>query len=377
MYRHLCLGITIISCFLVGICAKAQDNASLNGFGVETNAMFGKIIRHSPKFTAPIPELSSAMEVNLAWQTYGRKRWEQKRNFPQVGVGIVYTDYGLNSVFGHCIGVNANMQVPLMRRGRVEWTCRFGLGLAYVTKKYQDYAPFDTINNAVSSHVNAFPVLVSDLRYHINNHWDIQGGVNFTHISNALYSEPNLGVNMVGLHIGTRYFPVTNRPKCIACEVPRLKSRFLVEMRTAISYKHARAEGSPVLPAYVGALAVSKRWLGKNKVYAGVDYVYHQDVYAFLKNYGVDIGVEKQHSWDGTFFAGNEFIVGRVGITMQAGAYYHQTFLHFDTFVEKFGLKYYLFSRERGPVKELFLSAMLTTHGVVAEYSDFGVGFAF
>lgn len=377
MCKYLCTGIAIISCFLNIACALAQNTGSLYGFGVETNVIAGRIIRHSDKFRAPVPELSSAMEVNFAWQTYGKRKWEQTRNFPQMGVGIIYTDYGLKSVFGQCLGINANMQVPLIRRGRAEWTCRFGVGLAYVTKKYQDYPPFDTINNAVSTHINAFPVLVSDVRYHINNHWDMQGGVNFTHISNALYSEPNLGVNMVGVHVGARYFPVTSRPKCVRCEQPWLNNRLLVEMRAAISYKHARAEGSPVLPAYIGAAAASWRWRGKNKVYAGADYVYHEDVYAFLKNYGVDMGVEKQHSWDGTFFVGNELMTGRVSLVTQVGAYYHQTFLHFDTFVEKLGLKYYLLSAERGPIRELFLSALLNTHGAVAEYSEFGMGIAF
>ena len=150
-----------------------------------------------------------------------------------------------------------------------------------------------------------------------------------------------------------------------------------MEVRAGISYKHARAEGSPVEPAYIGAVAVSRRWHGRNKLYLGIDAAYHRDVYAFLKNYGVNRGLERQTSWDGTVFLANEFMIGRVGILTQVGVYYRQTFLDFDPVVEKLGVKYYVLSRERGPVKEFFLSALLTTHAVVAEYSEFGIGVSF
>lgn len=377
MYKLLYGFIITLSALLCNTALIAQDTALLNGVGVEANLIAGKIIKHTVNFHAPVPAVSSAAEINFVWQTYGRKKWEQRRKFPQVGVGIIYTDYGLNSVFGRCVGVDANLQLPIIKGKKMGWYCRLGLGLAYVTKCYSDSPPYDTINNAVSTHLNAFPVFESNVRYSLDKHWDVQAGVSFTHISNALFSEPNLGVNMVGGHIGMRYFPLTSHPKCLMCELPRLRNRVLLEARAAISYKHARAEGSPVMPAYIGAVAVSRRWLGKNKLFAGVDYAYHKDVYAFLKNYGVDRGVEKQNSWDGSFFAGNEFIVGRVGMMLQVGTYYHQTFLHFDSFVEKIGIKYYLMSREHGPMKETFLSAILTTHGIVAEYSEFGIGFCF
>jgi hypothetical protein len=41
------------------------------------------------------------------------------------------------------------------------------------------------------------------------------------------------------------------------------------------------------------------------------------------------------------------------------------------------GGKYYLLMHERGLVKELFVSALLNTHGAVAEYAEFGMGVAF
>lgn len=339
--------------------------------------MSGRIVRHSANFPRNVPQVSLAADLNLVWNTYGRKEWNQRSCFPTTGLGILYTDYCSKNVFGHFVGVYPNLFLPFACGERVQWTCRLGVGLAYTNKRYSLAPDYDTLNTAISSHVNALAVFVSDVRYHVNPHWDVQAGINFSHISNALYSEPNLGINMVGAHIGARYFPCVANPQRITCSLPKLPPRWLVDVRGGMSHKRARAKGNPVKPAYIGAISVSRRWNQRHKVFAGVDAAYHEDVYAFLKNYGVDLGVEKQNSWDGGFFAGNEFIVGRVGMLASVGMYYKQTFLHFDSFYEKIGVKYYLCAREKGFVKEWFLSAMLNTHGIVAEYSEFGMGVAF
>jgi len=354
-----------------------QDTLKNKGVGIEVNLMGGHIIRHSAKFTAPVPPASAAIDVNIVWQTYGKKDWNQRCGFPVTGLGVIYTDYRSKNVFGKCLGIYPNVQVPIIRKDKIEWTGKLGVGVAYVTKKYDLYPDYDTLNTAISTHINAFPVFMSDIRYHVDQHWDLQAGVNFTHISNALFKEPNLGVNLVGGHLGVRYFPAVARPEKTMRELPVLKNRWLVDVRVATAHKEARAAGNPIKAAYVGAISVSRRWRSKNKMFAGIDAAYHDDVHAFLINYGVELGQEKQHSWDGGIFVGNEFVVGRVGILGVVGTYYRQTFLDFDPIYEKLGVKYYLANKEKGLFKEFFLSAMLNTHGVVAEYSEFGLGVAF
>src|SRR4051812_21846344 len=197
MYRNLLQLLVVVACLPYAGSAYGQEQHPMSGFGVEGNLLAGKIFKHSPKFTAPIPALSTALDVNFVWQTYGKKDWEQRRNFPIVGVGITCTDYGNNAVFGRAVGIYPNLQFRLARVKNVEWTFRIGDGLAYVTKKYQRTNPVDTVNTAVGTHLNDFAVLMTDLRYHIDNHWHMQFGLNLTHISNADTHQPNLGVNMV------------------------------------------------------------------------------------------------------------------------------------------------------------------------------------
>ena len=147
-------------------------------------------------------------------------------------------------------------------------------------------------------------------------------------------------------------------------------------MRQSISYKEARTPGGPELPTYITAAYVSRRWLSKNKLYLGADYAFHNDTYEELKYWGFTWN-NRAHAWDGAIFAGNEFLVGRLGLITQVGVYYKQTYLKNDPVYEKIGGNFYIFKKETGPLKELFLSAILLTHGIVAELSEFGIGAGF
>ena len=360
--------------FIMGLLAVSYTRAQ-EGFGVEADFLAGRIVKH--KLIAPIPSLSTAFDVNFVWQTYGTKPWQQGRNFPQIGIGATYTDYGNNQVFGSCVGVYPNLQVPIIRARKWEWVLRLGDGLGYVSRKYQPAPHADTLNNAIGSHINDFAIFMADFRLSLNKHWNIQLGANFTHISDADFRQPNLGVNMSGAHFGLQYFPENSKPAHRVQDLPKPKNRWLAEMRVASAFTEARTPGSPELPTYIIAAGASMRWLGKNKFFTGADYAFHEDTYEELKYWRHYSGDEAAHAWDGSVFAGNEFLMGRLGLVAQVGVYYHQTYLKFDPFCEKIGGKFYLASKEKGSVKELFISALLLTHAIVAEFAEFGVGVGF
>jgi len=359
--------------------ASAQEKPE-SGFGIETNILAGKVVKHTVKFTAPIPALSMAFDANFVWKTNGTRSWHKWRKYPQIGIGMTFTDYGNADVLGYCMAVYPNIQIPIIQGEKLEFTARIGDGVGYVTKKFQRTSPVDTLNNAIGSHINDFAIFLLDLRYHFNKHWHIQAGLNLTHISNAGTAQPNLGVNMVGGHFGTTYYPGSYRPVCLPGEDCKLKRRWLLQGRMDIAYKQARSANAPFLPSYMPSAYISKRYNGKNKVYLGGDYAFHNDVLAFMRYYDVDNwpgdhGRQRRESWDGTIFAGHEFIVGRLGIVTQLGFYYHQTYLKYDIYNEKIGGHLYLIQREKGPIKELFVSALLLAHGFAAERAEFGLGF--
>jgi len=355
----------------------AQTTDKLDGFGIEANIMGGKIFRHTQRFLGPMPDFCSALDINFLQKTDGRQAWQQRRNYIQWGVGLTYTDYGMKDVYGSCIGMYPNIQLPIIRRKNLEWTFRFGLGLGYVSKRFNRYPDFDTLNNAVSSHINNFSLFSTDIRYRLNEHWDLQAGLNFTHISNAAFRQPNLGINMYAVHIGVRYFPTTSEPAKIKRRLQPLSNRYLVQARVGMALNGAGNGAGPQYPAYLASAFVSKRYASKNKVFVGVDYSYHERIYAFLRNNEILPGEEKQYSWKSAVFVGHEWLMGRGALTLQIGVYLKQAYLRMDPYYQKIGYNYYLIRQENGLLKELYLSAQLKTHKTIAELAEFGFGVSF
>ena len=373
-----CVLYSLLLVLIVAHTCVAQDARPWEGFDIEANGFAGKVIKHTPKFHLPLPAITTGIDINFQYKAFGRKDWEQRRKFPVIGVAVAYTDYGIDSVYGRCFSIYPNLLIPLITGNKIDWTIRIGDGMGYVTNRYSRSGPSDTLNNAIGSHINDYASFMMDLRYHANTHWDVQAGVNFSHISDASFHQPNLGINLVGAHIGVKYFPVTSCPTCRKRELKPLKNRWLGEFRLTMAYDASNAPNGPAYPVYLATGFVSKRWLSKNKVFAGLDYSYHTQIYAYLRNNGfVAQGTEREHSYKSAVFLGNEFLLGRVGIVLQAGYYLHQAFLEQGKVYEKLGGNLYLVQREKGPIKEFYLCAFLKTHLSVAELAEFGFGMGF
>jgi hypothetical protein len=356
--------------------ATAQEGTP--GFGIEANLAAGKVIKHTPKFTLPIPELSTAAEVHFLWKTYGKKEWQRTRHYPQVGLGITYTNYGNTDVYGHVLGIYPTLELPLIRTQHWEWSLRLGMGLGYATERFSRLGPNpDTVNVAIGSHINNFTLFSTDIRYKINKHWDIQAGVNFSHISDAAFRKPNLGINMAGGHIGLRYFPVTSEPKLNHDAVKKMPGRFLLQARAGIAMNSAGSGNGPLSPVYLGTVYLSRRYHGNNKVFAGVDYQYNTGIYSFLRNYEIFPGDEFQHTWQGGVYIGNEFMFGCAGLVFLVGTYVHQAYLKIAPVYEKLGINWYVLRQEKGLFKEVYIATLLKTHMTQAELAELGLGVGF
>lgn len=344
---------------------------------VEANFMAGKVLKHTSKFRPPIPELSTAFNVALLKQTIGTKDWEQRRHYPIWGVGLTYTNYGIDSIYGSSIGLCLFAQKCIIRGKRLEWTVSGGLGLGYVTRHYERSPTWDTLNNVIGSEINNYTLMQTDLRYRIDAHWSIQAGLNFSHLSNGALKQPNLGINLYGGHIGLRYWPGGDRPTFIDRERPRLHNRVLAQARLGIAFNESGNADGPIYPTYLASGYASWRYKSRNKVFIGLDYSYHTRIYAFQRNNEINVGHERANSWKSAVFFGHEWLFGRLGVMAQIGIYIKEAALTLDPFYEKIGYNYYLIQTEHGALKELWISTLLKTHKSNAELVEWGLGFGF
>jgi len=363
----------LLLCYLLPIIpATAQEN-----YGIEASFIAGKVIKHTPKFSAPVPPISTAYELDWLKQTRGTQAWEQRRKYPLWGIGAALVHYGVDSVYGNAIGVYPLLQVPIIRGKSLEWTMRAGLGIGYVSRHYERYPVWDTLDNAIGSHINNFSMIATDLRYRINSSWSLQLGLNFMHLSNGAMKQPNLGVNMAGGHIGLRYWPDGDRKPKIHSKLARLKDRVLIQARVGMAFEESGTTDGPIYHTYLSSLYASRRYRGKNKVFLGIDYSYHQSIYAFQRNNEINVGNEAAHSWKSAIFLGHEWRYGHMSLMTQIGVYIKEADLKQDPYYEKIGYNYYVYSAEHGPLKELCLSVLLKTHKSVAELIEYGITFGF
>lgn len=356
---------------------KAQEQRDWSGFGIESNVMIGKIIRHTPRFTGTLPDHIYSFDINLIKKTRGQKDWQQRRHYPQIGIGFHYNNYNMPGVFGQTFGIFPNIQLNLIKGETFEWTVRAGMGVCYDTKPYERTPNSNLENVAIGGHWNNVSPFSTDIRWKVNQHWDIQAGLNFSHVSNAAFQQPNLGINSYGAHIGVRYFPVTSKPVKIIKDLPDLKNRWLLQARYSMAFIENSPADGPLNAVYMGALFVSKRYLSRNKLYAGVDYTYNSAKYAKLKSIEHFQGEEYKYSTQAAIFLGNEFLVGRLGILFQLGYYVHEMDEQEDNIYQKVGGNFYFIQKEKGPLKELFFSAILKTHKGTAEFFEMGLGVGF
>lgn len=363
-----------ITCFLP-VHSFAQHK--LAGMGMEANIARGQIYRHSKKSPTQLPDAVTGIELNALFQTYGTKDWQQRRKYPLVGFGIMYTGYGVDSVYGKCISIYPNLQIPVLKYKNFEWTFKVSFGLGFVTRPYERSPSFDTLNTAIGSRVNNFSLFATDLRYRINNHLDVQLGGTFFHVSNAAFRTPNLGINTYGWHAGLRYFPYGSQPDKIKKELAPLKNRWLAQVRFGLAAREALAPDGPMYPIYMVTAFASKRYWSKNKILLGLDYSYHTNMYTFLRNNEIKPGKERANSWKNAVIVGNEFLMGRVGILAQLGFYIKNYEIPEDFFYQKLGGSFYLLQKEEGVLKELSTSIILKTHKFEAELVEVGIGVGF
>lgn len=365
----------VLSCILLSCTALAQDANPLDGYGIEANVLAGKILKHNYIFP-PVPNASGGIDINILKNTDGSKDWQQRRNYPQIGLGLTYVNYGNNAIYGQCIGAYPVIPIKIISGRKFEWTAKVGIGIGYMTRRYERFPTWDTINNLIGSRMNNFTTAAMDVRYNFNKNLSLLLGFTFIHVSNGGLRLPNLGLNLPTGHIGIRYFPGNPMPKRKVNELPTLKNRWLVQARLGIGFSEIGANDGPMYPVYLTSLFVSKRYAnGRNKAFAGLDHTYYRSLHAFLRNIEAYAGEENKYCQQASVIVGNEFLIGRFGIVMQVGFPFIKTVRENDgIYFPKFGYNYYLLKEERGIVKELTLHSYIKANRFEADVFEFGVG---
>jgi hypothetical protein len=367
----------LVLSFFVAQSLKADDRfGSIGQYSIEGNYQFGRIIPHNSKFKAPVTSYTHAMEIGFYKQTLGDKAWQRKLHYPEFGGSFTFTYNGDQKIFGNAYIFLMYAKFWIVRSRIVDFYVRAATGLAFVPTHFDPIK--NPENDAIGSTLNSADQLRFGLDFKPDPHLQVLLGVTLTHYSNAASQLPNLGVNVPALTVGIRYFPkVSGDMKYNRDRIPKPVNKNEMLVKLSIATNEMNVFGGPKYPTYIGTIQYARFTSVANKVLAGTSFEYSQGDHDFLviqeieTKYGV-----RASSIKFSIYAGDEILMGKVGLSFAVGAYLFNPLKVTPVYV-KLGLNYYFASAGKKKTTKFFVSANLKSHFLVAQYYELGTGVAF
>ncbi|MFT5166877.1 MAG: hypothetical protein ACI8P3_002109 [Saprospiraceae bacterium] len=369
----------IISIILIIGLGTTSFSQFKKGMNIETIFQFGKIIKHTPELLFDGKGLTTGFEVNLTWQTYGRKEWHQFQHYPKIGVGLMVLNMGDRDTMGIAYGIDYNVTIPLINRKKFRLDGLFASGFAMLDR------PFNRIsnpnNNAIGSRLNVIAHMKFLSSYRFNPNWKLNFGFSFTHFSNGAAQLPNFGVNIGSGTLGVTYTPVPLEPTdFIKHDISKASAKkFGFRLEYSIGFRESQTIGGPRYPIKAYSIAGVYYLNRVNRVFLGSDYEYNRALYVFGTNVFA-FNSDREAFWGAsriTLFVADEFVFGNFGATLQAGYYFGNFSYQLPQPIYfKLIARYYVPILKK-PFTRAFAGIMLKSHFSVAEYFALNVGLEF
>jgi hypothetical protein len=362
--------------FCVALSANAQlsnRNKTKKDIILSGSFHYGKALKHTSKFKPDTPGQSVMAEFNFGVNVSGKKYWNHRFKFPEVGASFIYTDFGNLTVLGRAAGLYPYISFPVVNKPKYKFQIRLGSGIAYLTKPY--HVIDNPTNNVIGSKINNVTQLKFLNNIKLNNKWRLLAGVAFTHFSNGNVQKPNLGINVVSGNIGLQYLPNDN-PEKVACDTVENKRRFMALVKTGIAINEANVPGAGKYAVYT-AMALAVKPLGKvTRLQLGIEYEFRGDNYVTLQtSLDRQTAVKRIDVSRFAVLVGDEILFGNFALSLQLGFYVNKFEQKPFLFYNKNGIVYYVPLIKDKP--SLFFGVYLKSHKFVADYIEYGMGYVF
>lgn len=352
-----------------------QTNAQVSDsskYFIEVSVQSGRIIRH----TSPFPDInrnSVIAEINFTQQTNGKKLWQRLYHRPLISLAVNYGYLGNEKILGHAISILPNITFRKQKEG-TGFFWRLGSGIAYLNKPYNVFT--NKTNNVIGSRINNMTQVKMGIEWKLKKTF-LQTSISLTHYSNGRAKLPNLGYNIPSLSVTAR-LPVSERNTLEKKDstVPVFK-KIHAGVGLEYGFNQLRTSRGPEYAVYGGEIFITRNFTLKNRVFAGLGYVYDEGVYQLIVTTENFKGQQKLYSSRFSGFVAHEFLLGHIGLLTQAGIFFNNPFLLSHRFPTKLGVKYYVYNPYYKKRNQLYLGFYLNAHSFEADYVGFGTGYFF
>jgi hypothetical protein len=356
---------SFIFSFLITSSLFSQENNTSSYLDV--NYFAGNIALHNNNILGLITGRPEGVILGWNKKTFGNKAWEQRYNYPDYGVSLIYQDLK-NETLGNNIGVFAHYNFYFFKRNLM---LRIGQGLAHTSN------PYDRIDNpkniAFGTHLLSSTYLMLNYkRERIFDRFGIQGGLSLIHYSNGNVKAPNTSINTIALNLGVTY----NLDEKDSEYIDKGKDKKFTEpikynlaFRSGINQSDIIGTGQ--FPFYILSAYADKRLSHKSAIQLGADVFFSnflKELIQFQNAAGLGDGITGDEDFKRVgFFAGHELFINKMSIETQLGYYVYYPFDFEGRTYLRIGLKRYFGDK-------LFAAMTLKSHGAKAEAVEFGIG---
>jgi len=263
------------------------------GIVLEGRVYYGWTLDHHIEMTS-FKRHYPAYELSVLKATNGNTRWEYMYNYPLIGFSYWYSDLGRTKPLGAAHAIFPFINFPLLNNKDFNIYFRLGVGLGYLTRKYDRYDNFE--NLAIGSHLNGAVNLLIEARLRLGKRFMASGGVSLMHFSNGAIKLPNYGLNIPNINLALAYRLSRENPYLRKKLLPELVpfefdgKRFLqFDINTAVGIKDLQATLGVGNHYFVAAIFGNLLWpvSYKSKLGFGFDLSYDGSDEKLLKIRGI------------------------------------------------------------------------------------------
>jgi hypothetical protein len=332
-------------------------------WGIEYKQKIGFLVAHRGSMSHVPDDLSYTGELTWFVHTKGEQSWHKPCNYPTLGITLFGGSIGNNSILGKTIGTYGFADFPFVKKKHFELTGKLGAGLGYVSKVFdQEVNPK---NVAMSTHLNALICFGLKASYVFNQN-RIVFGIDATHMSNAAFKVPNLGVNLPYFSFGYSRVIRTKPLDTITKKTDFPLKKWLFGVTFISSIKEVAPSGGNKYGVFALSAHVRNFFRPKVGVELAFDVISKQAVFAYRPELS-------KTQWDILqmgVFAGYLFPLDRLHFVIGMGVYVKDKYQPEDFLYHRVGVRYYF---KNG----ISTQVVLKSHWGRADYAEWGIGYTF
>ncbi len=364
------IALVLVMLLLLKVPAVAQHKLWGSNLLLEGRVGYGFMINHHLEmkiFNAHFP----SFEINLGKETYGRERWQAMYGYPFVGISYWYSQMGNSKFVGSANAVFPYVNYPILRNNKHELNFRLGLGLGYLTRRFDRLENYKYI--AIGSHLNAAINLMAEYRWRFNPRMNAAVGLALMHFSNGSTKTPNYGVNTPSINFAfayrlskeNTYLSKKLIPALYTFEFPEIKSIDFSIGATA-AYKDMGSEYGRTFMIYNLFGNVMKQFSFKSSAGVGFDLTYNESDFYFARLNNIEYNSSREilRFGIGPVYQLN---MSKLSYNFGLGFYLRGKLVPQSTYF-KIGLQYQI-------THMLFANLTLRTHFGQADFVGIGIGF--